>query len=125
MLVGAPPLSCGALQVISREVHVVSWIDTGRVQLVSDVAEPVISIKWLDGVAEHCGVETGEIVQVHASMLMVLTILVLLRELSHDVLHELAVQLELLHHSGHVIRRRRRIVATTTTTTGSNHPAKI
>ena len=76
---------------------------------------------------EHHGVEAGEVVQIHDSILMVVTMLVLLRELSHDVLHELPVQLKLLHHSGHVIRRRRWVVATTTTTTttGSNHPAKI
>ena len=122
---GAPPLSSGALQVIGRKGHIASWIDISRVQLVSDVAKPVISIHWLDGVAEHHGVEAGEVVQVHDSILMVVTMLVLLRELSHDGLHELPVQLKLLHHSGHVIRRWRWFVATTTTTTGSNHPAKI
>src|SRR3954470_18418515 len=90
----------------------------------SDVVEPVISIHGLDGVAKHRGVEAGEVVQVHDSVLMVVTMLVLLRQLSHDVLHELPVQLKLLHHSGHVIRRWRWVVAPTTTTTGSNHPAK-
>ena len=89
---GAPPLSSGALQVIGRKGHIVSWIDISRMQLVSDVAKPVIIIHWLDDVSEHRGVKAGKVVQIHGSMLMVMTILVLLRELSHDVLHELTVQ---------------------------------
>ena len=91
----------------------------------SDVAKPVISIHGLDSVAEHRGVEAGEVVRTHGNMLVVMTLLVLLRELSHDVLHELTVQLELLHHRSHIIWRRRWFVATTTTTSGSNHPDKI
>src|ERR1043165_7906601 len=93
----------------------------------SDVVKPVISIHGLDGVAEHRGVEAGRVVQGHGSILIVGTLLGLLRGLSHDVLHELSVQLKLLHHSGHVIRQRRWFVATTTTTTttGPTHLVKI
>src|SRR4051812_35116536 len=126
-LVGVPPLSSGALQMVRRKVHIVGWIDISRLQLVSDVAEPVISIQRLNSVAEHSGVEAGEIVQSHGGMLMVVPILIRLRELSHDILHELTIHLELLHHRGHVIRRRRWVVGstTTTTTTTTSHPARI
>jgi len=93
--VGAPPLSSGAFQVIGRKVHIVSWIDISRLQLVSDVAKPVISIQWLNRIAEHSGVEAGEFVQSHCGMLMVVPILVRLWEPSHDILHEMTVQLEL------------------------------
>ena len=114
---------------IRRKVHIVGWIDISRLQLVSDVAKPVISIQRLNSVAEHSGVEAGEVVQSHGGMLMVVPILIRLRELSHDILHELTVQFELLHHRGHVIRRRRWVVGTTTTstttTTTTSHPARI
>src|SRR3954467_1936952 len=102
---------------IGRKVHIVGWIDISRLQLVSDVAKPVISIQWLNRVAEHSGVEAGEVVQSHGGMLMVVAILIRLGELSHDILHELTVKLELLHHRGHVIRRRRWVVGTMTTST--------
>src|ERR1041385_4746158 len=123
--VGAPPLSSGAFQMLRRKVHIVGWIDISRLQLVSDVAKPVISIQQLNSVAEHSGVEAGEVVRSHGGMLMVVPILIRLGELSHDILHELTVQLELLHHRGHVIRRRRWVVGTTTTTTTTSHPARI
>src|ERR1041385_8440270 len=113
-LVGAPPLSSGAFQVIRRKVHIVGWIDISRLQLVSDVTKPVISIQRLNSVAEHSGVEAGEVVQSHGDMVMVVPILIRLGELSHDILYELTVQLELLHHRGHVIWRRRWVVGTTT-----------
>src|SRR4051812_44057337 len=58
-LVGAPPLSSGAFQMVRRKVHIVGWIDISRLQLVSDVAQPVISIQRLNSVAEHGGVEAG------------------------------------------------------------------
>src|SRR3954469_18791136 len=99
--------------------------DISRLQLVSDVAKPVIGIQRLHRVAEHGGVEAGEIVQSHRGMLMVVPMLIWLRELSHDIFHELSVQLELLHHRGHVIRRRRWFVGSTTTTSTTSHPAKI
>src|SRR3954470_9768223 len=126
-LVGAPPLSSGAFQMIRREGHIVGWIDVSRLQLVSDVAKPVISIQRLNSVAENSGVEAGEVMQSHGGMLMVVPMLIRLGELSHDIIHELSVQLELLHHRGHIIRRRRWFVASTTTTTTSmtSHPAKI
>src|SRR4051812_29062223 len=110
---------------IRRVVHIVSWIDISRLQLVSNVAKPVISIQRLHSVAEHSGVVAGEVVQSHRGMLMVVPMLIRLWELSHDILHELSVQLELLHHGGHVIRRRRWVVGSTTTTTTTSHPAKI
>src|ERR1041385_3783586 len=119
---GAPPLSSSALQMIRRKVHIVGWVDISRLQLVSDVAKPVISIQRLNSVAEHSGVEAGEGVQSHGGVLMVVPILIRLGKLSHDILHELTVQLELLHHRGHVIRRRRWFVGATTTTT--SHPAR-
>src|SRR3954466_10990360 len=109
---------------IRREVHIVGWIDVSRLQLVSDVAKPFISIQRLNSVAEHSGVESGEVVQSHGGVLMVVPILIRLGELSHDILHELSVQLEMLHHRGHVIRQRRWSIGSTTTTTTS-HPAKI
>src|SRR4051812_50060346 len=61
-LVGAPPLSSGAFQMIRRKVHIVGWIDISRLQLVSDVAKPVINIQRLNSVAENSGVEAGKIV---------------------------------------------------------------
>src|SRR3954471_16273329 len=129
MLVGAPPLNSGAFQMIRREVHIVGWIDVSRLQLVSDVAKPVIRIQRLNSVAEHSGVEAGEVVQSHRGMLMVVPMLIRLWELSHDIFHELSVQLELLHHRGHVIRRPRWFVGGTTTTTTTtsiySHPVKI
>src|SRR3954469_11936526 len=125
MLVGAPPLSSGAFQVIGRKVHIVGWIDISRLQLMSDVVKPVISIQRLHRVAEQSGVEASEVVQSHRGMLMVVPMLIRLRELSHDIFHELSVQLKLLHHRGHVIRRRRWFVGSTTTTSTTSHPAKI
>src|ERR1041385_6788072 len=98
MLVGAPPLSSGAFQVIGRKVHIVGWIDISRLQLMSDVAKPVISIQRLNRVAKHSGVEASEVMQSHGGVLMVVPILIRLGELSHDILHELTVQIELLHH---------------------------
>src|SRR4051812_4270188 len=110
---------------IRRKVQIVGWIDISRLQLVSDVAKPVISIQRLNSVAENSGAEAGEVVQSHRGMLMVLPMFP--RELSHDIFHELSAQLELLHHRGHVIRRRRWFVGGTTTTMTSttSHPAKI
>src|SRR3954468_23254677 len=114
---------------VRRKVHIVGWIDISRLQLVSDVAKPVISIQRLNRVAEHSGVEAGEVVQSHGGVLMMVPILIWLGELSHDILHELTVQLELLHHPGHVIWRRRWVVGSTTTstttTTTTNHPSRI
>ena len=46
------------------------------------------------------------------------------QERSHHILHELAIHLELLDHTSHVLRRWWE-VATTTTTSWSNHPANI
>src|SRR3954465_14752067 len=124
---GDPPLSSGTFQVIGRKVHIVGWIDISRLQLVSDLAKPVISIQRLNRVAEQGGVKAGEVVQSHCGMLMVVPMLIRLRELSHDIFHELSVQLELLHHRGHVIRWRGGFVGGTTTTMTSttSHPAKI
>src|SRR3954464_15291664 len=112
---------------IRPKVHIVSWIDISRLQLVSDVAKPVISIQRLNSVADNSGVEAGEVVQSHRGMLMVVPMLIRLRELSHDIFLELSVQLELLHHRGHVIRRRRWFVGGTTMTTTSttSHPIEI
>src|SRR3954471_25080085 len=112
---------------IRRKVHIVGWIDVSRLQLVSDVAKPVISIQRLHRVVEQGGVEAGEVVQSHRGMLMVVSMLIRLWELGHDIFHELSVQLELLHHRGHVIRQRRWFVGGTTTTTTSttSHPVEI
>ena len=63
--------------------------------------------------------------QSYCGRLLVVPMMVLLRELSHDPFHELAVQLELLHHTSHIVWRRWWIVGTATTTTRPNHPAKI
>ena len=82
-----------------------------------DVAEPIIGIQWANCITELSGVETDNVPKSD------FILLVLIRELSHNPLHELLVHLELLHHHGHVIWRRRWIVGTTTTTTTTSHPA--
>ena len=120
-----PPLSSGALQEIGREGNKVGRGNIGRFHLVGDVAKPVINIKWLFRVAEYGGVETSKVVQSYCGSLLIVSVMVLVRELSHDSRHELTVQLELTHHASHIVWRRWWILGTTATATRSNHPARI
>ena len=122
---GVPPLSNRALKEVGREGNKVGRGDIGRFQLVVDVAKPVINIKWMFRVAEHGGVETRKVVQSYCCRLLIVSMMVLVRELSHDSFHELTVQFKLLHHASHIVWRRWWIVGTTAMTTRSNHPAKI
>ena len=110
---------------VGRKGNKVSRGNICRLHLVRDVAKPVISIQWLIRVAEHSGVEAGEIMQRYCDRLLIVPMIVLLRKLSHDPFYELTVQLELLHHASHIVWRRWRIIGTTATTTKSNHPAKM
>src|SRR4051812_14528116 len=110
---------------VGRKGNKVGWRNISRLQLVSDVAKPVINIQWLIRVAAHSGVETGEVVQSYCGGLLVVPMMVLLWELSHDPRHELTVHLELLHHSSHIVCQRWWIGGTTATTSWSNHPSKI
>src|SRR3954469_6514483 len=91
----------------------------------SNVAKPFISIQWLIRVAEHSGVEAGEGVQSYCGRVLGVPMMVLLWELSHDPRHELTVQLELLHHTSHIVWRRWWIAGTTATTSWSNPPTKL
>ena len=112
MLVAVPPLSSGTFQVISRECDIVGRGYISRVQLESDVVEPVISIKGLSWAAVDDRVETRKVLQGYWGWLL---IHIGTRKLSHDSYHELAIQ----HQS--VVSFRPCIQAVTTS--GSNHPA--
>src|SRR3954471_1575489 len=122
-LVGVPPLCSGASEEVSHEGDIVQSIHASRLKLAVDITEPIIDFQGLLRVMEGRGTESHEALQVN-TMLMVLVV-VLVLELINDSLHELLIQLKLLHHRGHIVRRRRWYVSTTTTTSRSNHPAKI
>ena len=124
-LVGVPPLGSGASEEVSREGDVVQCIHASRLQLASDIANPIIGFQGLLRVTEGRGAEPHKALQVNTMLLVLIVVLVLVLELIDDSLHEHLILLKLLHHRGHVVRRQRWIVGTTATTSRSNHPAKI
>src|SRR3954466_8748503 len=122
-LVGVPPMCSGASEEVSREGDIVQSMDDSRLKLAVDITEPIIGFQRLLRVVEGRGVEPHEPLQVNTILMVLIVVLVL--ELINDSLHELLIQLKLLHHRSHIVRRWRWFVSTLPTTSRSNHPAKI
>src|SRR4051812_41910588 len=59
-LVGVPPLCSGASQEVSREGEIVQSIHASRLQLASDITEPIIGFQGMLRVLEGRGAESHE-----------------------------------------------------------------
>jgi hypothetical protein len=114
-----PPLCSGALQEVRSKGDIACKSNIGGLHFISNVTEPVFSIKRLNRVAEYCWVEANKILQTYWERLW---ISIWMGELIHNPLHELMIKFELLHHSSHIIGWWC-MIGTTTSTCGSNHPA--